>query len=183
MQAEGVISRFDPVYWTVDFPRPMMAAVTDDRARYACGSMRCSIGTDDLAGLIWEAEDGYDHPLLRYATDRDFRACRLRFRWRSSGVTALDAVNGPTLTIEGRDAAGDPRTWYVRLWNYASGDPEDARGRDRLRERSTAGSCCRARPIRCARGISTGCSCRWCRAGYTGTDAAIWRRRPRGGSR
>ncbi len=39
----------------------------------------------------------------------------------------LDQPNGPTLTIEGRDAAGNARTWYVRLWNYAEGTPEDAR--------------------------------------------------------
>lgn len=50
----------------------------------------------------------------------------MRFRWRSAGVVPLDAVNGPTLTIEGRDAGGTPRAWYVRLWNYASGSPEDA---------------------------------------------------------
>lgn len=125
VQTESVISRFDPVYWTVDFPRPMMAAVTvtaPDALRVDAVFYR----TDDLAGLIWHAEDGYDHPLLRYATARDFRTCTLRFRWRSSGVMPLDAINGPTLTIEGRDQAGDPRTWYVRLWNYASGDPDDA---------------------------------------------------------
>ncbi|MBN8816272.1 MAG: DUF2460 domain-containing protein [Sphingomonas sp.] len=125
VQSESILSRFDPVYWTVDFPRPMVAAVTasaPDALRVDAVFYR----TDDLAGLIWHAEDGYDHPLLRYATARDFRACRLSFRWRSSGVTPLDAVNGPTLTIEGRDAGGDPRTWYVRLWNYAVGDPEDA---------------------------------------------------------
>src|SRR3546814_8568348 len=58
---------------------------------------------DDLAGLIWESEDKWDHPLLCYETHQDFRRCRLRFRWRSSGVKALDAVHGPTLTIEGRD--------------------------------------------------------------------------------
>lgn len=125
VQAEGVISRFDPVYWTVDFPRPMMAAVTvpaPDALRVDAVFYR----TDDLAGLIWHAEDSYDHVLLRYATARDFRQCQLSFRWRSSGVMPLDAINGPTLTIEGRDEAGDPRTWYVRLWNYASGDPADA---------------------------------------------------------
>ena len=38
----------------------------------------------------------------------------------------LDAVNGPVLTIEGRDAAGEARAWYVRLWNYAVGHAEDA---------------------------------------------------------
>lgn len=125
VQTEGIISRFDPVYWTVDFPRPMMAAVTvpaPDGLRVDAVFYR----SDDLAGLIWHAEDNYDHALLRYATARDFRACRLSFRWQSSGVMPLDAINGPTLTIEGRDAAGSPRTWYVRLWNYAQGAPEDA---------------------------------------------------------
>ncbi|AIT07589.1 hypothetical protein MC45_15810 [Sphingomonas taxi] len=124
-QVEGVVSRFDPRFWTVNFPRPMMAAVTtpaEDAMRVdAVFQTRA-----DLAGLIWEAEDRFDHPLLRYATDRDFRGCRLRFRWRSAGIKALDAVNGPTLTIEGRDAGGTARAWYVRLWNYAVGTPEDA---------------------------------------------------------
>lgn len=125
VQAESVLSRFDPAYWTVNFPRPMMAAVTNpapDALRVDAVFYR----TNDLAGLIWEAEDRFDHVLLRYATDRDFRTCQLQFRWRSSGVIPLDQVNGPTLTIEGRDAAGDARTWYVRLWNYAEGSPEDA---------------------------------------------------------
>lgn len=125
VQADGVISRFDPAYWTVNFPRPMMAAVTNP----AADALRVDAtfySSDDLAGLIWAAEDAVDHVLLRYETARDFRRCRLSFRWRSSGVLALDAVNGPTLTIEGRDAGGAARTWYVRLWNYASGSPEDA---------------------------------------------------------
>ena len=125
VQTEGVISRFDPRFWTVNFPRPLMAAVTTtapdalrvDAVFYTSG---------DLAGLIWEAEDRFDHPLLRYETARDFRGCRLSFRWRSAGVLALDAVNGPVLTIEGRDASGTARAWYVRLWNYASGSPENA---------------------------------------------------------
>lgn len=125
VQTEGVISRFDPRFWTVNFPRPMMAAVTataPDALRVDAVFYR----QDDLAGLIWEAEDRHDHPLLAYETSRDFRGCRLRFRWRSSGVLALDAVNGPVLTIEGRDQSGAARAWYVRLWNYAAGLPEDA---------------------------------------------------------
>ncbi len=125
VQETGVLSRFDPRFWTVNFPRPMMAAVTTiaaDGLRVDCAFHR----RDDLAGLIWEAEDRHDHVLLAYETRRDFRDCRLRFRWRSGGVIALDAVNGPVLTIEGRDAAGRPRSWYVRLWNYAEGTPGDA---------------------------------------------------------
>ena len=125
VQAESVVTRFDPRFWTVNFPRPMMASVvstTADALRVDAVFYR----QDDLAGLIWESEDVRDHPLLRYETARDYRRCRLRFRWRSAGVLALDAVNGPTLTIEGRDAGGAARTWYVRLWNYAVGTPEDA---------------------------------------------------------
>lgn len=124
-QATGVITRFDPRFWTVNFPRPMMASVVT----MAADALRVDAvfyRADDLAGLIWEAEDRIDHPLLGYETARDFRGCRLAFRWRSSGVKPLDAVNGPTLTIEGRDEHGAPRSWYVRLWNYASGSPEDA---------------------------------------------------------
>ncbi|MGE0775717.1 MAG: DUF2460 domain-containing protein [Sphingomonadaceae bacterium] len=124
-QAKGFIKRFDPRFWTVNFPRPMMASVITtgpDALRVDAVFYR----TGDLAGLIWDAVDELDHPLLRYETARDFRTCRLRFRWRSGGVIALDVLNGPTLTIEGRDEGGDPRSWYVRLWNYADGDPEDA---------------------------------------------------------
>jgi len=121
----GTVKRFDPLYWTVDFPRPMMASLVTtapDALRIEAVFYR----KDDLAGLIWEAEDSRDHVLLRYETARDFRRCRLSFRWRSSGIMALDAVNGPTLTIEGRDASGAAKSWFVRLWNYADGTPEDA---------------------------------------------------------
>ncbi len=125
VQEEGVLSRFDPRFWTVNFPRPMMASVVStgsDALRVDAVFYRA----DDLAGLIWASADEIDHPLLRYETARDYRGCTLRFRWQSTGVMLLDAANGPTLTIEGRDAAGNPRAWYVRLWNYASGTPDDA---------------------------------------------------------
>ncbi|USI71476.1 DUF2460 domain-containing protein [Sphingomonas morindae] len=121
----GWLRRFDPRYWTVDFPRPMMAGVVTT----AVDALRVEAlfyNRDDLAGLIWEAEDRRDHPLLRYETARDFRGVTLRFRWRSRGLKPLDAVHGPTLTLEGRDPEGRARAWYVRLWNYARGTPEDA---------------------------------------------------------
>jgi uncharacterized protein (TIGR02217 family) len=124
-QATDLVSRFDPVFWTVNFPRPMMAAVTTT-APDALRVDAVFYARDDLAGLIWDSVDAHDHPLLGYETVRDYRDCRLSFRWRSGGVLPLDAVNGPVLTIEGRDAAGEPRSWYVRLWNYATGTPEDA---------------------------------------------------------
>ena len=124
-QHSDYIQRFDPRFWTVNFPRPMMASVVTtapDTLRVECEFFH----EGELAGLIWESEDSLDHPLLAYETQRDYAHCVLRFRWRSGGVLALDVPHGPTLTIEGRDAAGNERAWYVRLWNYASGSPTDA---------------------------------------------------------
>lgn len=78
----------------------------------------------DLAGLIWTSDDRWSHPLLAYETRRDYRGTVLSFDWLAgAGVMPLDMVSGAVLTIEGRDAGGAPRTWYVRLWNYASGGP------------------------------------------------------------
>ncbi|MEN9683374.1 MAG: hypothetical protein RLZZ427_1125, partial [Pseudomonadota bacterium] len=60
------IQRFDPRFWTVNFPRPMMAALTTpapDALRVDAVFLR----QGDLAGIIWESEDRYDHPLLAYA--------------------------------------------------------------------------------------------------------------------
>jgi uncharacterized protein (TIGR02217 family) len=122
---KGWVKRFDPRYWTVDFARPMMASVTNPAPR-ALRVEAVFYRKQDLAGLIWEAEDRWDHPLLAYETKRDFRRTQLKFRWRSGGMKPLDALHGPTLTIEGRDASGAARAWYVRLWNYAVGSAEDA---------------------------------------------------------
>ena len=121
----GVMKRFDARFWTVNFPRPMMAGVTTIGPN-ALRADAVFYKANDLAGLIWDAEDVHDHALLRYETSRDFRSCILKFRWRSGGLRRLDETFGPTMTIEGRDAGGAPRTWYVRLWNYASGTPDNA---------------------------------------------------------
>lgn len=126
VQQADFIQRFDPRFWTVNFPRPAMAAVTTpapDTLRIDAVFQK----SDDLVGVIWESEDKWDHPLLAYETRSDYSRLTLSFRWRSAGLIPLDSVNGPTLTIEGRDAAGAARTWYVRLWNYAEGSPTDAR--------------------------------------------------------
>lgn len=124
-QESSFIQRFDPRFWTVNFPRPAMASVVTTGPN----SLRVDVelhNAGELVGLIWESADTLDHPLLAYATDRDYSHTTLSFRWQSEGVIPLDLVHGPTLTIEGRDAAGAPRTWYVRLWNYAQGSPTDA---------------------------------------------------------
>ncbi|MDG6079188.1 TIGR02217 family protein [Erythrobacter litoralis] len=119
------IKRFDPRFWSVNFPRPMMASVVStgpESLRVDCEFLR----KNDLAGLIWDSVDTLDHPLLAYETQRDYSHCILSFRWRSQGLVALDQPHGPTLTIEGADSTGHKRSWYVRLWNYASGSPQDA---------------------------------------------------------
>ena len=119
------IRRFSPRYWTVNFPRPMMASVITDGE----DGLRCDLvfyRKQDLCGLIWESEDLYDHPLLRYRNSRDYRHTVLSFRWQSTGIADLDHLHGPTLTIEGRDQQGETRSWYVRLANYATGTAEDA---------------------------------------------------------
>ncbi|MDA5194954.1 DUF2460 domain-containing protein [Govanella unica] len=121
----GVMRRFHPLFWTVNFPRPMMATVVNSAAD-ALDVTLVFCTRNDLAGLIWDSVDQYDHPLMAYETRRDYRDCVLSFRWRSTNLPGLTAINGPTLTIEGRDAAGHARVWYVRLWNYAVGSASDA---------------------------------------------------------
>lgn len=125
-QQSTFIQRFDPRFWTVNFPRPAMASVV----AIAPDALRVDVElhhAGELVGLIWDSVDTLDHPLLAYRTDRDYRHTTLKFRWQSQGIIGLDQPNGPTLTIEGRDASGGPRIWYVRLWNYAVGTPTDAR--------------------------------------------------------
>lgn len=121
----GNIRRFSPRYWTLNFSRPMMASLVTT----GHDSLQIDLSFyrhNDLCGLIWETEDHIDHPYHRYQTRRDYRHTLLQFRWQTTGVKALDVLHSPTMTIEGRDLSGQPRTWYVRLWNYAVGSPEDA---------------------------------------------------------
>lgn len=124
-QESSFIQRFDPRFWTVNFPRPAMASVVT----VGPDAMQIDIELHhegELVGLIWASEDAVDHPLLAYETNKDYSNTCLSFRWQSEGVIALDEVNGPTLTIEGRDADGNPQTSFIRLWNYAQGTPTDA---------------------------------------------------------
>lgn len=124
-QDSSFIQRFDPRFWTVNFPRPAMASVVSTGP----DSLQVDVelhNKGELVGLIWDSVDSLDHPLLAYETNRDYSHTTLSFRWQSSGVIPLDQPNGPTLTIEGYDETDQPRTWFVRLWNYADGTPENA---------------------------------------------------------
>jgi uncharacterized protein (TIGR02217 family) len=120
------VKRFDPLHWTVDFPRGAMASVVNSDDGHGLSVKASFLRENDLVGLIWESEDRHAHPAHARETSRDYSGCVLKFRWRSTGLVPLNAIDGPTLTIEGRTAGGDPRTWYVRLWNYASGSATDA---------------------------------------------------------
>ncbi|WP_417624772.1 TIGR02217 family protein [Paremcibacter congregatus] len=122
---QGFIRRFSPRFWTLNFPRPMTASLITT----GFDSLQIDLTYyrhEDLCGLIWQTEDTLDHPFHRYHTRRDYRHTVLQFRWQSSGLRPLDGLHSPTLTIEGRDSEGGPGVWYVRLWNYAVGGPEDA---------------------------------------------------------
>lgn len=114
------VKRFRPDLWSVDFPRPMMAALTVPDP----STLRLDLDfltRKDLVGLIWSSEDRWSHPLLGYETWRDYRGLTLEFEWAAGpGIAALDALHGAVLTVEGRDATGMAGVWYVRLANYAA---------------------------------------------------------------
>ena len=118
------VKRFDPLHWSVEFPGGAAASlVTGVHAMSVTASF---LRRGDLVGLIFESEDRYAHAAHARATNRDYRGCVLNFRWQATGAIGLDVANGATLTIEGRDAGGASRAWYVRLWNYSVGTASDA---------------------------------------------------------
>lgn len=123
---QGWIKRFEPSHWSVDFPRGTMASVVSEPGEQSLTVTAAFGGRGDLVGLIYTTVDAAMHVGHRRAEKRNYSRCTLRFRWQSDGLVPLDEVDGPTLTIEGRDQTGAPRIWYVRLWNYAVGSSEDA---------------------------------------------------------
>jgi uncharacterized protein (TIGR02217 family) len=120
----GWVKRFDPLHWTVDFPSGASASLVTGAHEMAVEAGFLRLG--DLVGLIFESRDRRAHPAHAREERRDYSGCVLKFRWVADGLMPLDAANGATLTIEGEDAAGAPRAWYVRLWNYAVGSASDA---------------------------------------------------------
>lgn len=119
--------RFDPLFWTCNFPNTMISSVrktADDAVQLDAVFYE----RGHLAGLIWESADTLDHPTTGYDTNRDYRNCKLVCRIQLVGdVQNLSDTNGPILTIEGRSANGSAQTWYVRLGNcVTSGTSTDA---------------------------------------------------------
>lgn len=120
------VKRFEPSHWTVDFPRGSMACVVSHAGEARLTANATFGRKGDLVGLIFTTVDAAMHVAHRRHPIADYSNCTLRFRWRSNGILPLEAVNGPTLTIEGKDQSGAERAWYVRLWNYATGNGQDA---------------------------------------------------------
>lgn len=121
--ATEVRGRFDPIFWTCNFPSTMMASVRV----MAAGTIQLDAVFHErghLAGLIWESEDSLDHATTAYDTNRDYRGCTLSFDYELLGdVRAVDEIGGVTLTIEGRNSSGLPMTTYVLLYHCrTSGD-------------------------------------------------------------
>jgi uncharacterized protein (TIGR02217 family) len=118
------VKRFDPLHWTVDFPAGASASLVTGAhdMTVEAGFLR----KGDLIGLIFESRDRRAHAAHAREERRDYSGCVLKFRWVAEGLMPLDAANGATLTIEGEDADGTARSWYVRLWNYAVGSASDA---------------------------------------------------------
>jgi uncharacterized protein (TIGR02217 family) len=120
------VKRFNPLHWTVDFPRGTIASTVTSSDGHGLTVEAEFLRKGDLVGLIFGSEDKRAHPAHTRETNRDYSKTQLSFRWQSTSAMPLDAVNGPTLTIEGRDSSGNPQSWFVRLWNYAAGTPDDA---------------------------------------------------------
>jgi uncharacterized protein (TIGR02217 family) len=120
------VKRFDPLHWTVDFPLGTIASAVTTSDGHGLSVEAEFLRKGDLVGLIFESVDRHAHAAHARETSRDYSGTKLSFRWQSMGAMPLDAIDGPTLTIEGRDSGGKARSWFVRLWNYAQGTSEDA---------------------------------------------------------
>jgi uncharacterized phage protein (TIGR02218 family) len=119
--AAGTIRRFEPAYWTVDFPIAMMATVVTTGPNAL--RMKALFRTNrDLMGLIWEVEDRDDHGAYAYPRRKDYRGCVLEFDWASSGIRRMDKLQSVTLTVETFNSG----THFIRIWNYKTSGTPDA---------------------------------------------------------
>lgn len=119
--ATGTIRRFEPAYWTVDFPISMMATIVTTGTNGL--RLKALYRTNrDLMGLIWDVEDRDDHGAYAYPRRKDYRGCVLEFDWASSGIRRMDKLQSVTLTVETFTGG----THFVRIWNYKTSGTPDA---------------------------------------------------------
>ena len=90
--SRSFVKRFNPLHWTVDFPRGAMASIVTSSDGHGLTAEAEFLRKDDLVGLIFESEDRYAHPAHARETNRDYSRCSLQFHWQSSGVLGLDAI-------------------------------------------------------------------------------------------
>ncbi|NJM51590.1 MAG: hypothetical protein HC843_12570 [Sphingomonadales bacterium] len=119
--ANATIRRFEPAYWTVDFPLAMMATIVTPSANSL--RVKALFRTNrDLMGVIWEVEDRDDHGSYAYPRRKDCTGCVLEFDWVSTGIRSMDKLQSVTLTVETFSSG----THFVRIWNYkTSGTPDN----------------------------------------------------------
>jgi hypothetical protein len=119
-------SRFDPVFWKINFNSEMMGGlVTSGTTGLVCSCIFRTAG--DLLGIEFTSEDTVNGESYKYITNKNYAGVTLSFNYAISGsALPLDNVNGAVLTIEGRNGAGTPTVWYIRLWNYATGTGTNA---------------------------------------------------------
>src|SRR5215203_4052657 len=90
------VKRFAGEDWTVDFPRGAMASTVTHADERGLTVQAQFLRKGDLVGLIYESGDRRSHPARARQTSRDYSRCRLDFRWKSTGLIPLNAVDGPT---------------------------------------------------------------------------------------
>lgn len=76
---------------------------------------------NDLGALIWETVDSWSHPSQCLPEVHDFTGVILNYDYLLTGYqNGLDEIYGPSLTV----TLTDGRVYYVRLWNYVTGRPQ-----------------------------------------------------------
>ena len=65
------VKRFDPLHWTVDFPRGAMASVVTTSDGHGLSVEASFLRANDLVGLIWKSADDRAHPAHARETSRD----------------------------------------------------------------------------------------------------------------
>ena len=69
--ARTFVKRFDPLHWTVDFPRGTVASAVTSSDGHGL-SVQCEfLREGDLIGIIWESADSRAHPAHARETSRD----------------------------------------------------------------------------------------------------------------
>ncbi len=106
-----IAQKFDARFWTLSNTVTMTASLSSvgDNEVNASGTFP---NKNDMASIIWESTD--------FNNSKDYRGITLAFDYEGTNIPTIDATYGSTLTIEGRDEADAPVTYYIRLNNYVT---------------------------------------------------------------